>query len=76
MNSAITLKLDENEALVLFDFLARLDDLSKSGAKMHRAEEVVLNHIEARLEKELSQPFEPNYYELLESARNKVLSNR
>jgi len=67
-------ELDKDEALVLFDLLARLsDDLEMLEELLPDiAERRVLWRIEGQLEKELAEPFMPNYPKLVEEARNNV----
>lgn len=67
----IPLKLTRAEALVLFDWLARLDDSSPSRFD-HSAEEKVFWRLEGQLESVLTEPFAQNYKELLDEARQKA----
>lgn len=65
------LELSDDEALVLFECLARLDE----GAALpleDEAERYVLWRLEGQLEKALVEPFRPDYVALLEGARRRV----
>lgn len=67
----ITVALTRKEALVLFEWLARID--SKGGSLFdHPSEEKVLWNIEGQLESVLTEPFAENYKELLADARKSV----
>jgi len=68
MNNRITIALSENEALVLFEFLARFCN-DKTLQILDRAENRVLCDLHSQLESTLVQPLMPTYREQLESAR-------
>jgi hypothetical protein len=61
--------LTRAQAVVLFEWLSRM---SESVQVEHPSEERVLWAIEGQLEKLLTEPFDPNYKELLEAARREV----
>lgn len=64
----IAVDLLREEALVLFEFLARTSkDTTKNVT--HKAEEIVLWDIEAQLERRLVEPLQPDYEAILEAAR-------
>ena len=67
----IEIKLRQDEALVLFEFLSRFDD-NKELLILDMAEEKALWAIHGALEKTLAEPFDPEYYELLAKARDSV----
>ena len=79
-NEIVQLEVTSDQALVLFDFLAReLDD--RNGEKMkpscdHDAELWALNSVLRRLEATLVTPFQPDYKELVDQARGKLLAER
>lgn len=67
----VAITLNRDEALVLFEFLSRFvqdDDLRIAD----QSEEVVLADILCVLETRLVAPLEPNYQDLLASARNAI----
>ena len=68
----IDLSLTKAEALVFFEWLCNL----KAGASPppEPAEQKVLWRVEALLERALSEPLDPNYRQLLEQAKQSVLS--
>lgn len=68
----IYLTLSKNEALVFFEFLSRLNEKDNKELFEYPAEEKVLLSIEAELEKSLSEPFSPNYLEILQNAREEL----
>ena len=68
--SDINLTLSKDEALILFEFLARFAEKEKLEIEFG-AEEQVLWNLHANLEKMLSEPFRKEYSELLEVARRK-----
>lgn len=65
------LELTDDQALVLFEWLARLDERDALPVD-DPAEEQVLWVLHGQLEKALSEPFLPNYHELVEQARARV----
>ena len=70
-NEKITMTLAPHEALVLFEFLAHVDQ--QASLIGDESERVVLAGALCILEKQLTAPFDPNYAELLASARRLVL---
>ncbi len=71
MGSPVQIELSEDEALVLFDFLARFD----SGGTLvlgDQAEERALWNLHCLLEKRLIEPFQPNYPALVAAARERL----
>jgi hypothetical protein len=67
----VTIQLTADEALVLFEWLATKDNAELLPFD-HEAEQFVLWHIEAQLEKTLVTPFEPDYIEQLAAARDRI----
>ena len=74
----ITINLRDDEALVLFEFLAReINDKQEKrlGTVIdHPAEFWALNSLHGALEKILVEPFASNYEELVALARQKVMA--
>ena len=74
----ITIELEDHEALVLFEFLAReIDD--RNGEQLaktfvHPAEFWALNSLNCLLERVLAEPFSPQYGELVAAARKQVIT--
>jgi hypothetical protein len=66
----VLIRLTNAQALVLFEWLASLDE-----AEPIDATQIVLWKIEGQLESTLVELFAPNYGELLERARANVISN-
>jgi hypothetical protein len=67
----VLLDLRHEEALVLFEWLARVDASGKMPID-DPAEQQVLWTLEAQLERQLVDPLAPNYQEALTRARQKV----
>ncbi|MEP7341647.1 MAG: hypothetical protein ABI977_28200 [Acidobacteriota bacterium] len=67
----IVIELSNAEALVLFEFLSRFEDTKKITVE-DQAEERVLWDVQCLLEKQLTEPFSPNYVELVMAARDRV----
>lgn len=65
------LELSREEALVFFDWLTRFNKTDEAKFE-DQAEQRVLWDIEAMLESVLTDPFEPNYDQLLAQARAAV----
>jgi hypothetical protein len=68
----VGISLTPEEALVFFDWLARLNE-SDALRFDHPAEQRVLWDLEAILEEKLVTPFKPDYAELVEKARRTVV---
>lgn len=67
---AITITLENDEALVLFELL-KSESLEASVATPERD---ALWGLEAALEKQLVEPFSPDYAKLLEKARQSLIT--
>jgi hypothetical protein len=65
----VTIRLTADEALVLFEWLHRCEDEDQISPPAHQGEQVALWNLSALLERELVEPFEDNYQELLDQAR-------
>lgn len=70
----IVVELHEDEALVFFEWLASFNEQLNESERPFSAEEIVLFSIEAKLEKMLSDIFLPDYKNILEDARKRVVS--
>ena len=70
-SNGVDLRLDENQALVLFEWLVKFNE-EELNQFLDQSEQRVLFDLESQLEKRLSAPFEPNYQELLDRARKAV----
>lgn len=68
---SVNIRLTRAEALVLFEWLARLD-ASKNLPVEDSSEELVLWRIEGQLESTLVEPLGPDYKEAVEAARKEV----
>ena len=68
----INLTVTKEEALVLFDFLARFNQTEHPDIFDHQAEQVTLWGLEALLEKQLVEPFRPDYKDIIHAARKKI----
>ena len=66
---SITIALEQDEALVLFELLAS----QKLEASVDTPERNALWALEGLLEKQLAEPFSPSYSELLQKARQSLL---
>lgn len=71
MGDAITLQLTGDEALVLFEFLARWDEAGVFDIQ-DQAEQRTLWNLQCLLEKQLVEPFQPNYKALVKAARDRL----
>ena len=72
MNDKINIILEKDEAIVLFDFLARFNQNDNKEVFEDQAEQKILWDIEYILEKQLTEPLLPNYKEIISEARNKI----
>ena len=64
------IELTQQEALVLFEWLHQNSEKDELFA--HPAEQYVLWRMEAQLEKALSEPCMPDYWQLVATARTQV----
>lgn len=67
----VEVRLTPDEALVLFESLSRYNDTDELRVE-DQAEQRALWNLCCLLEKELVEPFNPDYMELLQSARNRL----
>jgi hypothetical protein len=68
----VSIALTADEALVLFDLLHRWEDDDRVTAPQHAAEQVALWNLSALLERELGEPFDPHYADLVAQARSRL----
>jgi hypothetical protein len=68
----LALKLTRNEAIVLFEWLHRFNTAEADHGFEDQAEQRVLWDMEATLESTLTEPFDPDYQQILVAARAKV----
>ena len=71
-SNKITIDLSKDEALVLFDLLARFNKIENKELFEDQAEQKVLWNLEASLEKLLTAPFLDDYLAFLTKAREAV----
>ena len=67
----VTMTLSHDEALVFLGWLAREDDRNAIVVE-HPAEQTVLWRLEAQLERQLVDPFAPDYDRLVAAARDRI----
>ena len=70
-DTKLMLQLSRAEALVLFEFLARCEEAERFSFD-DEAEQSVVWLIQAQLERQLTEPLQPDYKDLLREARNAV----
>jgi len=68
-NETITLTIGKSEALILFDFLADFHQQSSLSVN-DNAERLALVRLHGALESTLTEPFSPDYREIISAARN------
>lgn len=68
----VSISLTADEALVLFELLHRWEDDDRVTAPRYAAEQVALWNLSALLERELREPFKPDYADLLALARARL----
>ena len=75
-DDAVVVSLTGDEALVLYEWLHRSsDDDALQAVTIDAAEIVALDALCALLERELVEPFDPNYVELVDAARRRLRSS-
>jgi hypothetical protein len=70
-NEGVSIKLEPDEALVLYDFVARYTDSERLDI-VDQAEQRALWNLCALLERELVEPFDPKYGDLVAAARDRL----
>ena len=68
----MTVTLTSDEALVLFELLHRWEDSGEIGTVLMPGEQAALWALSCRLESILAEPFEGNYLELVDHARQRL----
>jgi hypothetical protein len=68
----VTITLTSDEALVLFELLHGWEDAGRVSAPQHQAEEVALWNLSALLEREVPEPFDAQYGDLIAAARDRL----
>lgn len=71
MSEPVHLELTSDEALVLFEFLSRFDDEGTLTIQ-DQAEQRALWNLHGLLQKQLVEPFDPNYKALLAAAQDRL----
>jgi hypothetical protein len=67
-----TVEMEADEALVLFEFLARRKEIQKELLPLLPGEDVVLDGLLAQLESMLVEPFDSDYGQVLSRARDRL----
>lgn len=65
------LELTDDQALVFFEWLSRVDEFN-SAPREHESERQVLWALHGQLEKALTEPFRPDYKDLVKQARARI----
>jgi hypothetical protein len=68
----VTITLTSDEALVLFELLHRWEDTDRVSTPQHKGEQVALWNLSALLERELTEPFDSQYGDLVAAAKARL----
>jgi hypothetical protein len=71
MTKGRQMQLEEDVALVLFEFLARFDETEQLAFE-DASEKWALIQLHGELERTLVEPFKPDYQALLRAARSRI----
>ena len=71
---SVSINLTKDEALVLFEFLFRFSETDKLSIEQ-QSEERALWNLACIFEKELSEPFDKKYGDILSQARERLKDN-
>ena len=71
----VLITLNKDQALVLFEFVARFNETNHKVLFEDQAEQKMMWLIQRQLEKVLVEPFMPNYKDIVKEARNKIRDN-
>ena len=69
------IEISKNEALVLFEFLSRYSETDVLSIE-HKAEQQALYNLACAFEKNMTDPFRPDYKRTLELARKKLQNDQ
>lgn len=80
MTARVTIELEHSEALVLWEFLSRVDDVWRENSQTGRVEICITDmadmcalwRTKANLDYQLTEMFKPNYNELLTAAQREL----
>jgi hypothetical protein len=72
----VVIRLNHDEALVLYELLHRWEQRGQLTESEHHAEQLALWNLSALLERGLSEPFDPAYRRLISEARMRLAVNR
>lgn len=72
MADKVTIELTKDEALVLFEFLGRLNQADHKNIFEDQAEQKALWIVEGHLEKTLVEPLMPNYTDIIKQSRDNI----
>ncbi len=73
----VHLQLSRDEALVLFEWIHRVEEAGRFRQVVHDSAEVVaLWRLSGVLEKALPEPFDPNYRDLVRAASERLLKGQ
>ena len=67
------IKITKDDALILFEMLSRFDE-DETLSIEHQSETQMLWNISSTLEKQLTEPFEKNYRQILQAARERLIN--
>ncbi len=68
----ITINLTKDQALVLFEFVSRVNEQPDSSVFEDEAELFALSEVEGQLQKILGEPFLQDYKEIIQKARERI----
>ncbi len=75
MKDKVIIEFSKEEALVLFEYLARVNnDDALENTFLDESEKRVIWSLEASFEEKLVEPFKSDYNKILKRARRKILS--
>jgi hypothetical protein len=70
--TGVAIRLTSDEVLILFDLLHRWEDEDRVTAPRNKAEQIALWNLSALLERELVEPFDSRYAELVAEATDRL----
>ena len=72
----LNLKITKDESLVLFEFLSRFNQSEHKEIFEDQAEQKTLWILEGQLEKQLVEPFKPDYKDIINDARKQICDEK
>ncbi len=76
MSEKVIIELSKEEAIVLFEYLARMNESDALDSTFEdKAEQRVIWNLEATFEEVLAEPFKSDYKKIVDDAKKTIMAN-